>query len=204
MRAGFRALLCATANTRQTQCLSQPAGVGNRGPGAPLSFLLQPRSPSPSWPCSLEAGMSPEARSSPPGAAVVLGLPAYPKRRPASHSQHACRASLKGRPVRGGWRGPSPVADALLHREALHAPPMALVQKSCWRPGPGLGGLCPAGTEGARPCLAAGPMCRRPSWRPPRPRDKPSRAPTPAQRGLQNAGSTQRKPHIRGDYCKRS
>lgn len=199
-------LLCATANIRRAQRLSQPAGEGHRRPGAPPSFLLQPRSPSPSRPCSLEAGMSPEARSPSPGAAVILGLPASPRGRsrvpeqPAGNVLPSRRGpSLKGQPVHGGWRGPpSRVTDVLLHREALRAPPVALVQKSCWRPGPGLGGLCPAGTEGARPCLAAGPVCRRPSRRPPRPRDKPSRAPTPAQKGLQNAGSTQRKPHIRG------
>ena len=81
--------------------------AGHRGPGAPPSFLLQPRSPSPSRPCSLGAGMSPEAQSSPPSGCHP-GPPRTPEAdrgppsgRPASHSQHAHGAS-----VHGGCRGP--------------------------------------------------------------------------------------------------
>ena len=134
MRAGPRALLCAAANAEQAQHLSAHLGV----PGAPLSFLLQPMSPSPSRPCSLEAGTSPEARSPPSGCRPwPLCIPEA-DRGPREAGRHRAPntragASLKGRPVHGGRQGP-------LTRRGRPSP----------RGGPALLWLCCGRAAGAR------------------------------------------------------
>lgn len=109
MQAGLWALLCADANAGQAQHLLQPA-LG--GPGVPPSFLLQPRSPSASWPCSLGAGTSPEAQSPPSGCRPrPLRIPPRLIAGPRGAGRHRAPnmragASLKGRPIHGGWQGP--------------------------------------------------------------------------------------------------
>lgn len=166
---------------------SAPLTTRPGGPGAPPSFLLQPRSPSASWPCSLGAGMSPEARSPPSGCRPrPLRIPPEadrgpPSGWPASCSQHTRRDLFEG-PARSRR-----LAGAPLTRRGCPSPrggpacsSYGFGAEEPLAPGTGLGGLCPAGTKGARPCLAAGPVCHRPSRRPPHPRDEPSRAPTPA------------------------
>ena len=85
----------------QRQAASAPLTAHLGVPGAPLSFLLQPMSPSPSRPCSLEAGTSPEARSPPSGCRPWrLRIPEAdrgpPRGWPASCSQHACGGLLEG------------------------------------------------------------------------------------------------------------
>lgn len=109
VQAGLWALLCAAANAGQAQHLLQPA-LG--GPGVPPSFLLQPRSPSASWPCSLGAGTSPEAQSPPSGCRPrPLRIPPRLIAGPRGAGRHRAPnmragASLKGRPIHGGWQGP--------------------------------------------------------------------------------------------------
>lgn len=139
---------------------SAPLTTRPGGPGAPPSFLLQPRSPSASWPCSLRAGTSPEARSPPSGCRPrPLRIPPRLIAGPRGAGRHRAPntragASLQGRPIHGGWQGrlagaPSHVAGVPLHGEALRAPPMALVQKSRWHLGPGWAVSAPRGPRGS-------------------------------------------------------
>lgn len=149
--------------------VTAPRGRPPRAWGAPV---LPAPAQEPLTQPALQPGSRHEPRSSEPPHPEQLSSWASPhppeadrgplSGRPATCSQHARGASLKGWPVDGGWRGPPHPSRTSFSTGR----PCALLlwlwcRRAAGRPGPGLGGLCPAGTEGARPRLAAGPVCRR-------------------------------------------
>lgn len=204
MRAGPRALLCAAANAEQAQHLSAHLGV----PGAPLSFLLQPMSPSPSRPCSLEAGTSPEARSPPSGCRPwPLRIPEA-DRGPREAGRHRAPntragASLKGRPVHGGRQGPltrrgRPSPRGGPARSCGFAAEEPLV------PGTRAGRSLPRGDRGGPAVPGGGSRVVSSFPVAPASTGRALESPDPCTKGSTQRRVNTREPRIWGGYCKRS